>query len=760
MTALPLAEAQRDVASLFLATFERAPEFAAMQWYVAQYQVLLEAHANKQHGHSQALKQLASQIYADGVQAGEVPAGSTVSNAWYVAQVYQKLLGRPPDAEGAAWWTAQLESGAIDRGGVVAQMLVAARSSPGVDAHYVANRETVATAFAEWSNSNPQILPKLPYNAAEVMLGVDANPASITEAWPKLYQVAGLQGEHFALTPNIDQLKGTPSNDLFSAWPVNPVTGEAAGTLTPFDRLDGGEGDDTLDLFIDAAQGINASWPAMAEVLAIENVKLHYLNGVTTDALADSRHYQGVHELWQIGGVADVTWVNDGVLAGLREFGELNAATIVALPGSDTLRLALHHSDWGNAEPDRLALQLKGDELQQVSIQGDIAAATVILAVTVGGIGSEFKLDTAVNSSVGPVLNAEGQWVSVLDARGSTGDVSWVVLLPDTTAWGGAGNDTFFIDEGSLSLDLHIDGQAGYNTVALLQSSFQTQDYDALNQMQNVQQLSFNSHQLALNAGEVATFGRLRFDDQQQDPNAPFEVQEVQIAQLQSHQALTLASNTRALIDLSDSQEMLQLTLEGNSHVELAIDALRPGDSGGVLAVAGEVGSSLLFDNAVGWNPETEQPEPLQIGKFAVIDAAALEGNLDLRGLSAPTAEIVHLGSGANNAIQWSIGNENELGSSSIGRLDIITGYDAEATEFYGLGTVTHLELSTGVSNLQQAWAEAAASYASVGSNVLYFHFNHHTYVYADTVNSLAARYDADDFAFRIDGVHELFPAF
>ncbi len=756
MTSLPLADAQRDVASLFLATFDRAPEFDAMQWYLAQYHALLQAQDNAPAARDNALKLLASQIYADGVTASEVPAGPTVSNAWYVAHVYGNVLGRQPDADGAAWWTAQLDSGAMDRGGLVAQIIAAARGSEGSDAQYVSHRETVAMAFAEWPNSNAQVLADLRYNATDVMIGVDASQASVAAGLNRLYDVTRAEGEHLALTPGIDTLEGTVRNDTFNAWSVNPATGEAASTLTAFDHLDGGAGHDTFNLYIDAAQEANLAFPDTSQVRAIETVKLHYANGTAVAGLADARFYDGVEALWQVGAAADVTGLSAGVMAGLRHFGEVDDVSFSALPGTDLVQLAFDDTRPA-VEPPRVAVHVEGDDVNQVRIDGHLAHHNAVhLGVTVGGDGDRLTLHTAVNTEVGPVLNADGDWVSTLDASQSTGNVGWILVLPDTVALGGAGDDTFSIDDGSLSLNTTIDGGTGFNTVALLQSSFQTQDYDALSQLQNVQQLAFNSEQVVLNAAEVSSYGSLRLHDLEQDPDNFQDVQSAIFSHLAFDQELVLAARTKATLDLIDADSSLGITLEAGSHLTVYIDANHPGASGGMLAIGGQAGSLLTFNNAIGWDAEEQISAPLEQGKFSVIDVSTLAGSLDLRGLSADTAETVRLGSGEHNEIQWQVGTDSEPGSSSIGRLDVIEGFDAQATQFYGLGSITQLELSPGVSTLQQAWAEAAAAYATQGSNVLFFHFDDNTWVYADTVDTLNARYDNDDFAFRIDGLHDL----
>src|SRR5690606_19278804 len=96
-----------------------------------------------------AFKALAAQIYADGVGAGEVPAGSTVTDEIYVNHLYQNILGREADAEGLAYWSAELGNGNIERAELVALLLDAAQGNER-DAAYVNNRAAVALEFSKW----------------------------------------------------------------------------------------------------------------------------------------------------------------------------------------------------------------------------------------------------------------------------------------------------------------------------------------------------------------------------------------------------------------------------------------------------------------------------------------------------------------------------------------------------------------------------------------------------------------------------------
>src|SRR5690606_23899732 len=107
-----------------------------------------------------AFKALSTQIYLDATGNGEVPAGPTITNSWYVDYVYENVLGRSPDESGNAYWTNQLDTGAIVRSEFMA-LIIDAAAGDERDGAYIQNRTNVAVEFSSWENSNPELLDTL-----------------------------------------------------------------------------------------------------------------------------------------------------------------------------------------------------------------------------------------------------------------------------------------------------------------------------------------------------------------------------------------------------------------------------------------------------------------------------------------------------------------------------------------------------------------------------------------------------------------------
>ncbi len=756
MATLPIAQIQNDVAGVFLSYFQRAPEFEAMQWYSQRYIQLLAEQGNDPAARDNAYKLLSDQIYLDGTGAGEVPPANTIGNAAYVNLLYQNLLGREGDASGAAYWTEQLNTGAIARGELVAIMLESALGEGGRDAAWVANHLEVAVAFAQWQNSNPQILPSLPYDAAQVLAGVTEDPATVAEAFTKLYSYGEDQGTTFTLTPQIDEITGTDRNDTFNAVDVDPNTSAPnTTTLTAFDQLNGAEGLDTLNIFANGTTGTNDGVPDTARIQNIEIVNIINQGVDAAQHLTDASVYEGITQLWQLHGAANVSELEAGTTAGFRAFNTL-AAEVGAAATASTINLAIDHPEF--ASDDRgtwPAILAQGESLHTVNVAGTLGGGAYLrLEAEVADGADTLFVNSEIYTVVLDVQDASGRAIANIDARGSTGDIGFRLDQVDTHSWGGAGDDTFNFDQGMLTIGTHVDGGGGYNEVLLHEESFQTQDYDLINGFENIQRLAFGSEYTTFDAAELSQYEDLAFV--QWVPNRDID-NHANIYNLGAHQTLSVDQGIVAELTLANAAADVSAHVARDGWLDLWIAVGEEGATGGTLTLTGEQSGDVDFDNTWGRNLDTGETEHLEQGKFAVIDASELMGSLTLWDMAPELAETVHLGDGSENFVFLDILPGAGESSSSIGRLDTITGFDTEGASLVGLGdTREHIELDPNVTTLNDAWAAAAAAWAETSPDVITFYFEGDTYLYADTIDPGAGRYDNEDFGLRVTGEHDL----
>ena len=526
MASISVAQAREDVAALFLSYLGRAPEFQAMNYYVGLYNQFLAEQGDAAAGVSNAFKALSAQIYIDAGNVGEIPTGPSVSDAEYVNWIYQNVLGRVADEGGLQYWVEQLEAGAIVRAELVG-IVIAAAFEDDRDGAYLANRTEVALEFAKFENSNPQILGSLPYNAKQVLEGVNEDPASVVAAQDKLNGATN-GGQTFNLTQGVDNLTGTSGNDVFNVLPVNPATGEAATTLNAYDTIDGGLGRDTLNIYVqDGANAKQQGTIRNIEIINIHNDVDSQPFGMEYDGfviMAPSRTvnvaaFEGVEQVWQFNQAADVANLGANVIAGFNSIEGQSWFDVRATNAATQATLAFE-----NVTIDHdTNIYASGKALTGVVVQGAIgqseedgdAEVTISLRNTNEALKGDvtFTVNTAVDAKIELSVESSGAKIVGLDASASTGDIQYAVQAGVKSVKGGAGDDLFFFAANrALTLQDSVDGGEGLDTVVLGQGgTFVTQDYNALNGVTNVEVLAFVGEDVSVDAAQLSGFDVLAF---------------------------------------------------------------------------------------------------------------------------------------------------------------------------------------------------------------------------------------------------------
>lgn len=347
-----------EIAELFLAYFERAPEYEALAYYRVLYDMLRAQATEAGQGQEHARLQLSAILYETGAANGEIPAAVIEDNGEFVSYLYRNILGREADEGGHAHWLAALDAG-MSRAGLVEVFLRATEDDPR-DAAYVGNRTEVALAFAEWQNSNPVILADLKYNAAQVLEGVNEDPSTVDAGMARLYEQQPQpqpqppepppppppplpEPKTFLLTPEEDHFVGTVRNDVFLA-PAHHDGHGLVATLQTGDVLDGAAGRDLLDA--DLYGGL-----AMPTLTSIELLRV-YNTASERPAVLDLSQAEGQERLEILASTGGVLVSHAGALNTIRIVGA--QADVVAIEGistTDSLRVDLEAvsqpDDWG-----------------------------------------------------------------------------------------------------------------------------------------------------------------------------------------------------------------------------------------------------------------------------------------------------------------------------------------------------------------------------------------------------------------------------
>lgn len=242
------AQMRAQVSQLYVAMFGRAPDGEGLGFWVQQL------------SNGQSLTSVADTMFA--VSAARAYYPSFMTNSEMVTSFYTKVLGRTPDAEGLAFWTAKLNATGATPGSVINQLITAVTTYAGTDAAGVAskalfmNKADVAQTYGE---SNGTIA-----GATTILGGVTSDATTVTTA--KAVVTAGSNSAVIStLTTGVDNLTGTSSDDTFKATIQNN-----ANTLQSGDVISGGAGNDSLKADIGNSQAFAIS----AETSGIETVAI------------------------------------------------------------------------------------------------------------------------------------------------------------------------------------------------------------------------------------------------------------------------------------------------------------------------------------------------------------------------------------------------------------------------------------------------------------------------------------------------------
>ena len=172
--------------------------------------------------------------------------------------------------------------------------------------------------------------------SSDVLAGVTSDPDTAMAAKDAIDNPPAppesMEGQNFVLTPTLDDFTGGDNDDTFVAQPVTQVSSvlDAQQTLNPFDRLDGGDGNDTVYIYgVDPNESLDLG---AEDVSNIENVVISTVGGIS----ADLTDWEGVEmvNLRRFGDDDNVTvMVDDGTtVSSNRTFGR--DATIVGASGT------------------------------------------------------------------------------------------------------------------------------------------------------------------------------------------------------------------------------------------------------------------------------------------------------------------------------------------------------------------------------------------------------------------------------------------
>ena len=253
---MALTATQLAITKLYVGAFGRAPEKTGLEYWDAQL------------ASGTPFNQMVDTIFSLPVVKAIYP--DTMSNDAFLTAVYTNVFGRAPDAEGLAYWNAQL-AGGQQRGRVVTTMIDAGLGTPdGTPGKaLISNRVNAAEFAADLQLVRNYELDE--HKLIELISSVDdinanylAARAAIDAAVP-VRQTAGGQATGTA----------TANTDLFVFGPTDAANFKTINGLAVGDQLS-----------VAAADGTNGDFrPAAVTSAAEVNVKGEWFFNSATDAL-------------------------------------------------------------------------------------------------------------------------------------------------------------------------------------------------------------------------------------------------------------------------------------------------------------------------------------------------------------------------------------------------------------------------------------------------------------------------------------------
>lgn len=161
-----------DVCKLYVATFNRAPDAAGLDYWVNNSGLVIE--------------EIAQSFFDQSETQALYPAETMTAD--FVTSVYENLFNRAPDQDGLDYWVGDLDSGAVSKQNfILAVMNGALNTSVSQDATILENKQNVGLSFVNNNLDDVEL-------AKTVMAEIDSSEASVLAATNIISAVAAPVG--------------------------------------------------------------------------------------------------------------------------------------------------------------------------------------------------------------------------------------------------------------------------------------------------------------------------------------------------------------------------------------------------------------------------------------------------------------------------------------------------------------------------------------------------------------------------------------
>ena len=312
-----------------------------------------------------------------------------------------------------------------------------------------------------------------------------------------LSQTAGSIGGDFAagqastasasttLTADVDEVAGTGANDTIKG--VMDFSGNAS-TFTASDLIDGGAGDNTLNVTL---VGHDALADAVTAGVVL-NVQTINITNAASSAIAADLDLSGVTGAKSVNLASSpdnttltLSSVNNVVDASIAGKGGLTLGYITSavLGLNDTQNLTLNGTSKGTNATNKFT----ADGIENLKISA-VKTSDVVIS---GDAYKTVELSGSAAAKVTVLQGAGARTITSIDASTATGDL--VLVDATAAAYGnglsvktGAGNDTIALLGNAIDKSVKVDGGAGNDTLAIVNDAIATTDLSGVTNVENI----------------------------------------------------------------------------------------------------------------------------------------------------------------------------------------------------------------------------------------------------------------------------------
>jgi len=447
------------VIEAYIGLLGRAPDPAGLAYWAEQLDTAVAAGTDIDI----ALKKLTNDItlndewLVDGLGAND-PTTEAGAEA-IVTGMFQNLFGRAPSAADLEYYSGELADEVYSASELAVILIQGAQQGGPADAAVLGFKEEAATYYVESVSADQFSLD----SSIAAIDGVE-DAAGVTASKGASDQIAA---QSFTLTTGTDNFIGSAQDDVFTG----SISGLAAeNTLGAADSIDGGDGDDLLEVSVNTAfTGLTTGSIADVERIELTNEsgstrEFNAANITGAETIAVYANKSSTVNLVDLEAAVDLELHNQTSGTFSAEF-ILGAKETLATSVKDAATLTVNNAGTvANAAAKiteaAIAVTLDDIELLTVAALGDnvldLAGASDVTALTVTGAGN-LKIN---NVAAG---------VKTFDGSESTGNIEADLTSTKalTSASTGTGDDTLTVNEAGALNNATLAGGDGDDTLIL-----------------------------------------------------------------------------------------------------------------------------------------------------------------------------------------------------------------------------------------------------------------------------------------------------